>query len=142
GQGPPAGGGRHREPGLRALAGGRMTVDVRIPSLGESVTEGVIVRWARQDGDTVRTDEVLLELETDKASMEIPAPESGVLHIVKPQGDKVAVGDVVARIDQDGAPREAAPTPAPAPAARAPVQPPPARPNLEAASEQDPIGHM
>ena len=50
-----------------------MTVDVRIPSLGESVSEGVIVRWARQDGDNVRADEVLLELETDKASMEIPA---------------------------------------------------------------------
>jgi len=117
-----------------------MTVDVRIPSLGESVSEGVIVRWARQDGDNVRADEVLLELETDKASMEIPSPESGVLHIVKPQGDKVAVGDVVARIDQDGAPRAAAPaTAAPAPVARAPVPPPPARPNLEAASEQDTI---
>jgi len=118
-----------------------MTVDVRIPSLGESVSEGVIVRWARQDGDNVRADEVLLELETDNASMEIPSPESGVLHIVKPQGDKVAVGDVVARIDQDGAPRAAAPaTAAPAPVARAPVPPPPpARPNLEAASEQDTI---
>ena len=116
-----------------------MTVDVRIPSLGESVTEGVIVRWAQQDGDPVRADEVLLELETDKASMEIPAPESGVLHIVKAQGEKVAVGDVVARIDQDGAPRAATPAPAPAAAARAPVPPPPARANLEAASEQDTI---
>jgi len=119
-----------------------MAVEVRIPNLGESVTEGVIVRWARQDGDTVRADDVLLELETDKASMEIPAPGSGVLHILKPQGEKVAVGDVVARIDEDGAGRAAAPAAAPAAAvprsaAAAPAPPPPARPNVEAASEQD-----
>ena len=140
-----------------------MAVEVRIPSLGESVTEGVIVRWARQDGESVRADEVLLELETDKASMEIPAPQGGVLHILKPQGEKVAVGDVVARIDEDGAARGAAPAatprpvpsprPAPPPPARPAAAPPPparpvavspppvpaARPDLQAASEQETI---
>src|SRR5947209_5620540 len=50
-----------------------MTFEVRIPTLGESVTEGVIVRWAKQDGEAVKPDDVLLELETDKASMELPA---------------------------------------------------------------------
>src|SRR5437870_3417686 len=120
------------------VGGGLMTVEVRIPTLGESVTEGVIVRWAKRDGEAVRVDDVLLELETDKASMEIPAPRAGVLHILKAEGEKVAVGDLVARIDEDGAGRatepaaKAAPTPAPAKAS--PV--PPAAPSPEAASEQ------
>ena len=63
-----------------------MAFEVRIPNLGESVTEGVIVRWAKKDGEKVAADDVLLELETDKASMEIPAPRAGVLQIVKPEG--------------------------------------------------------
>jgi 2-oxoglutarate dehydrogenase E2 component (dihydrolipoamide succinyltransferase) len=129
-----------------------MAVEVRIPNLGESVTEGVIVRWAKQEGEAVRADEVLLELETDKAAMEIPAPRSGVLHIVKPQGEKVEVGELVARIDEDGAARApedggaraAAPaargTDAPKPAAPPPrPRPEPARPSLEAASGQETV---
>ncbi|HJQ74219.1 MAG TPA: biotin/lipoyl-containing protein, partial [Gaiellaceae bacterium] len=116
-----------------------MAVDVRIPSLGESVSEGVIARWAKKDGEIVRADEVLLELETDKAAMEIPAPESGVVRLLKREGDKVAVGDVVARIEADGGARATTPpvAPAPAPAARplVPLRPPsvePAEPNVEA----------
>jgi len=76
--------------------------EVRIPSLGESVTEAVIVRWAKSEGEQVRPDEVLLELETDKASTEIPSERGGVLHILKQEGETVAVGDVVARVDEDG----------------------------------------
>src|SRR5437870_5624777 len=88
-----------------------MTFEVRIPTLGESVTEGVIVRWAKQDGEAVKPDDVLLELETDKASMELPAERAGVLRIVKPAGEKVVVGELVARIEEDGGARAAAPTP-------------------------------
>jgi len=84
-----------------------MPFEVRIPSLGESVTEGVIVRWAKQEGEVVGPDDVLLELETDKASTELPAGAAGVLHILKQQGETVAVGDVVARLD-DAAGRAAA----------------------------------
>src|SRR5258705_5273604 len=80
-----------------------MAFEVRIPPLGESVTEGVIARWAKRDGEPVAKDEILLELETDKASLEIPAEEGGVLHIVKQEGETVQVGDVVARIEPDGA---------------------------------------
>jgi 2-oxoglutarate dehydrogenase E2 component (dihydrolipoamide succinyltransferase) len=80
-----------------------MAFEVRIPTLGESVTEGVIVRWARQDGEAVSADDVLLELETDKASVEIPAERGGLLHIVRKEGDTVSVGDVVATIDENGA---------------------------------------
>jgi 2-oxoglutarate dehydrogenase E2 component (dihydrolipoamide succinyltransferase) len=111
-----------------------MAYEVRIPSLGESVTEGVIVRWAKGDGEAVKPDEVLLELETDKASMEIPAERAGVLRILKKEGETVAVGDVVARIE-DGAGAQAQPPAAP----QAPARDEPAEPNLEAASEQDTV---
>jgi 2-oxoglutarate dehydrogenase E2 component (dihydrolipoamide succinyltransferase) len=81
-----------------------MAFEVRIPTLGESVTEGVIARWAKQDGDRVERDEILLELETDKASMEIAAEQPGVLRIVKEAGATVTVGEVVARLEgADGA---------------------------------------
>ena len=80
-----------------------MAFEVRIPSLGESVSEGTIVRWAKKPGETVNTDEVLLELETDKASMELPAERSGVVEIVQPEGTTVHVGDLVARITETGA---------------------------------------
>jgi 2-oxoglutarate dehydrogenase E2 component (dihydrolipoamide succinyltransferase) len=85
-----------------------MAVEVRIPTLGESVSEGVIARWLKENGDVVGVDEPLLELETDKASMEIPAESAGKLEILSPVGATVQVGDVVARIDAsakgDGAP--------------------------------------
>ncbi len=117
-----------------------MAFEVRIPTLGESVTEGVIVRWAKQDGERVERDEILLELETDKASMEIAAEQAGVLRIVKDAGATVTVGEVVARVEEgagasapaakpatSAAPPPTAPapaTPAPTPAA-APTPPPP-----------------
>ncbi len=109
-----------------------MAFEVRIPTLGESVTEGVIVRWAKQDGEAVKPDDILLELETDKASMELPAERAGVLRIVKAAGEKVAVGELVARIEEDGGARAAAPAaprqaPA-APEAPKPVPPVPAAP--------------
>ncbi|MGH7898644.1 MAG: biotin/lipoyl-containing protein, partial [Candidatus Binatia bacterium] len=75
-----------------------MAVEVRIPSLGESVSEGEIARWLKKDGDTVAPDDVLFELETDKATMEIAAESAGRLEILKPEGSKVEVGTVVARI--------------------------------------------
>src|SRR5689334_2979138 len=112
-----------------------MAFQVRIPSLGESVTEGTIVRWAKQDGEAVAVDDVLLELETDKASMEIPSEQAGVLKIVKPAGSTVQVGEVVAEIDGAGGPRAAAAKAAPASSAAAPAaQPAPAAPSAKPAS--------
>jgi 2-oxoglutarate dehydrogenase E2 component (dihydrolipoamide succinyltransferase) len=105
-----------------------MAFAVRVPPLGESVTEGVIARWAKAEGETVAPDDVLLELETDKASVEITAERGGVLHIVKPQGATVTVGEVVAEI-ADGAAAASPPEPGP-PAAEpepaTPAPPPPA----------------
>jgi len=93
-----------------------MAVEVRIPSLGESITEGVIVRWIKQEGELVAADEALLELETEKASVEIPAPVGGRLQILKPPGSTVQVGEVIATIDpqaaaETGAPRSSAAEP-------------------------------
>src|SRR5437762_7161444 len=98
-----------------------MPIEVRIPTLGESVSEGVIVRWMKADGAAVQRDEPLLELETDKASVEIPADIAGVLRILKAEGATVQVGDVVARIEEGRASTVAAPpardagTPTPTP---------------------------
>ena len=76
-----------------------MAVQVKIPSLGESVTEAVLGSWLAQEGQTVAVDEVIFELESDKANMEIAAEVAGQLHILKQEGDTVSEGDVVAEID-------------------------------------------
>src|SRR5262245_2611160 len=98
--------------------------EVRIPSLGESITEATIAHWAKADGDTVGPDDVLLELESDKATTELPAERAGVLHILKLEGETVAPGDVVARIEESNA-GAAAKAPEAA-TQKAPAAPPPA----------------
>jgi 2-oxoglutarate dehydrogenase E2 component (dihydrolipoamide succinyltransferase) len=90
-----------------------MSVEVKIPSVGESVTEGRIARWLKADGSAVAADEPLFELETDKASQEIPAPAAGVLKIRVKEGEAVRIGAVVANIEPDGKPTAKA-SPAPA----------------------------
>ena len=96
-----------------------MAFEVRVPSLGESVTEAVIGRWIKQDGEVVGVDEPILELESDKANMDLAAEHAGRLKVLKKAGDTVAVGDLVATIEAaDGA---AASAPASAPAASAPA---------------------
>ncbi len=115
-----------------------MAVEVRIPELGESVTEGVIVRWLKGSGDPVEAGEPLLELETDKATMEVTAEAAGRLEVVEPEGRRVRVGSLVARIGEAatngaGAPAAAAPEPERAqepsqePAVRAAPSPPSAK---------------
>src|SRR5215212_7004102 len=90
-----------------------MSIELKIPEVGESVREVQIGRWLKHEGDTVALDENVVELETDKASMELPAPAAGVLaQILKQEGDMVAVGDVIAYLEKqsDGAPSKI-PTP-------------------------------
>jgi 2-oxoglutarate dehydrogenase E2 component (dihydrolipoamide succinyltransferase) len=111
-----------------------MPIDVRIPTLGESVSEGVIVRWIKTDGAPVQMDEPLLELETDKASVEIPAVGAGVLKILKAEGETVQVGDVVARIETAAVQEKAATAPAARPQEPAPVKPPEPQPPTEPAT--------
>jgi 2-oxoglutarate dehydrogenase E2 component (dihydrolipoamide succinyltransferase) len=88
-----------------------MSTPIKVPSVGESITEGTIARWLKKDGESVQADEPVLELETEKASNEIPAPADGVLHIKAPEGAKVAIGAVIGEIEADhkGAPQEKEP---------------------------------
>ncbi len=74
-------------------------IEIKIPTLGESVSEGVIARWLKVEGDVVAAEEPLLELETDKAVMEIPAETAGQLQILAQEGDTVEVGQLIAKID-------------------------------------------
>ena len=120
-----------------------MTFSVTMPALGESVTEGTVTRWLKNEGDVVAVDEPLLEVSTDKVDTEIPSPAAGVLQkIVVGVDQTVAVGAELAIISADGSAPLAAPaapvavapvTPAPAPVVEvapaapvAPVTPPPA----------------
>src|ERR1700755_3177747 len=76
-----------------------MAISVQMPALGESVTEGTVTRWPKQEGDTVEVDEPLLEVSTDKVDTEIPSPAAGVLtRIVAHEDDTVEVGGELAVI--------------------------------------------
>ncbi len=78
-----------------------MAVEITIPSPGESVTEVVLGPWMKSDGDWVEKDESLVEIESDKVTLEVPAPESGVLKITAEEGDEMNVGDVIGSVDPD-----------------------------------------
>src|SRR5213596_1823129 len=98
--------------------------EIRVPTLGESVTEATIGRWFKKAGDAVAVDEPLVELETDKVTIEVPAPSAGVLgEIAAKDGETVAVSALLGQIT-DGA--VAAKPTAAAPKAAAPAAPPPA----------------
>jgi 2-oxoglutarate dehydrogenase E2 component (dihydrolipoamide succinyltransferase) len=97
-------------------------MNVLMPQLGETVTEGTVANWHKKVGDTVAADEILLDVETDKVSMEIPAPTAGVIsQILVPAGTTVEVGTVLAVIGSAASATTSAPQPAPA--AAAPVVP-------------------
>jgi 2-oxoglutarate dehydrogenase E2 component (dihydrolipoamide succinyltransferase) len=81
-----------------------MPTNVLIPSLGDSVSEAVLLRWLKNDGDYVKSDELLCELETDKANVDLPAPAAGVLRRAKSAGETVQVGETIARIDEAAVP--------------------------------------
>lgn len=88
-----------------------MPVDVRVPSMGESVTSATVAAWLKQPGDAVRIDEPLVSLDSDKATMELPAPAAGTLvEVLVAAGDTVTVGQVVARIGEGAAAKVPAPT--------------------------------
>src|SRR6476660_8094524 len=77
-----------------------MPTNVDVPNLGESVTEAVLIRWIKKDGEPVGKDEPVAELETDKANADLPAPAAGVLRHVKAAGDTVLVGETIGRVDE------------------------------------------
>ena len=98
-----------------------MAIEIQVPQLGESISEATVARWMKAPGDAVEADEPLVELETDKVTVEVPAPRSGVLEeILAGEGEEVEVGAVLGRMAAGAAPAKAAPAPRakePAPAA-------------------------
>ncbi len=104
-----------------------MAIEVKVPVLGESIVEATVGEWLKQPGDPVKQDEPIVSLETDKVAVEVPSPVNGVMgqHAVQ-VGDNVAVGALLATIEEGGAAAAPAPAPAPAPAATAPAAPAPA----------------
>ena len=102
-------------------------VEVKVPQLSESVAEATLLQWKKKVGDSVAVDEILIEVETDKVVLEVPAPSAGVLlELVAPDGATVAAEQVIARIDTEGVAAAAAPASAPVAAAAAPPAPIPA----------------
>ena len=99
-----------------------MTIEVRVPALGESVTEATVATWFKKPGDAVAVDEMLCELETDKVTVEVPSPSAGILsEIIAAEGETVAPNALLAQIDETG--KGAAPAPAAAPKPAAEVAP-------------------
>ncbi|MDS4028405.1 MAG: 2-oxoglutarate dehydrogenase complex dihydrolipoyllysine-residue succinyltransferase [Candidatus Contendobacter sp.] len=94
-----------------------MTIEVKVPSLPESVSDGTLVNWKKKPGDPVKRGENLVDLETDKVVLDIPAPADGVLGpILRQEGEIVTTGDVIATLEEGAVAQTAAPAPAPAPA--------------------------
>ncbi|MDY7232055.1 2-oxoglutarate dehydrogenase complex dihydrolipoyllysine-residue succinyltransferase [Hyalangium rubrum] len=102
-----------------------MAVELKVPPLGESITEAVVGKWNKKKGEAVSVDEPLLVLETDKVTIDVPAPAAGALVSLNfKEGDKVRVGEVLGLIEASGAAAAAAPASAPAAAAPAPAAAP------------------
>ncbi|MGB8364023.1 MAG: 2-oxoglutarate dehydrogenase complex dihydrolipoyllysine-residue succinyltransferase [Rhizomicrobium sp.] len=123
-----------------------MSIEIKVPAMGESVTEATVARWFKKEGDTVARDEPLVELETDKVTVEVPSPSAGALESIAVQpGTTVQVGTLLGTIAEGaagsrpapatGATKPAAPQPAPQPARPAPA-PAPVMPSVRRISEE------
>ncbi|MGN6516489.1 MAG: 2-oxoglutarate dehydrogenase complex dihydrolipoyllysine-residue succinyltransferase [Rhizomicrobium sp.] len=127
-----------------------MSIEIKVPAMGESVTEATVARWFKKEGEAVKRDEPILELETDKVTVEVPAPADGAIDsIAVPTGSTVQVGTVLGQIaegkagsvsatpasnPQAAAPKPAAQPPAPPPAAPRPAPQPAAQPAPQASA--------
>ena len=103
-----------------------MALELKVPEVGESITEVMIGIWKKQEGDAVATDESVVEIESDKATVELPAPGGGTISkILKGSGERATVGEVIGYMELAGAGAAPAPTAAPAAALPTPAAPPP-----------------
>src|ERR1700749_4209659 len=98
-----------------------MSLEIKVPPVGESITEVTLSSWIKKDGDQVKMDEVIAELESDKATFELTAEKAGVLKISAKEGDTLPIGAVVATIEEGATPANdaketAVPVKAPEPA--------------------------
>lgn len=110
-----------------------MSLEIKVPTVGESITEVTLSQWLKQDGDYVEMDENIAELESDKATFELPAEKAGILRIIAQEGDTLEIGAVVCTIEEGEAPAGgSAPAAAPAAAASSTTAP------AAAAKDEDP----
>jgi 2-oxoglutarate dehydrogenase E2 component (dihydrolipoamide succinyltransferase) len=100
-----------------AASGGGATVEMKIPAVGESITEVTVAKWLKEDGAQVQRDEIIAELESDKATFELPAEGSGTLRHAAKEGETIGIGATIARIEGGSGASAPAAAPAPAPAA-------------------------
>ena len=114
-----------------------MAFDVKVPAVGESVQEGMVHQWHVESGQYIEQDEVLVELETDKATVEIVAEVSGTVTIIKAEGESVNIGDVIATIDTDAKPTSKSAAAKEAPAEPAESSPAASAPAKKAAPQKD-----
>lgn len=89
-------------------------IDIKVPTVGESISEVTLLKWVKKDGDYVERDEVIAELESEKATFEVNAEQAGTLKITAQEGDTLKIGDVLATIDESAAKPEGKPAEAPA----------------------------
>src|SRR3977135_907251 len=123
-----------------------MLIEVKVPQLSESVAEATLLAWHKKVGEAVKRDENLIDIETDKVVLELPAPADGVLaKIIKGDGSRVKADEVIATLDTEGKASAAAPAavqaqakaaPAPAPAAKPAPTPAPAMPSARKLAEE------
>ncbi|MBC3785009.1 2-oxoglutarate dehydrogenase E2 component (dihydrolipoamide succinyltransferase) [Spirosoma sp. LMG 31448] len=109
------------EPAQPAPSAATKVIEMKVPAVGESVTEVTIASWSKKDGDQVALDEVLCELESDKATFELPAEAAGTLRIVAQEGETLAIGALIAKIEVGATAAAPASQPASAPAAQQPA---------------------
>ena len=123
-----------------------MSTEVKVPALPESVSEATVVTWHKQTGEAVERDENLVDLETDKVVLEVPAPEDGVLgEILKQEGETVTAGEIVAMLSAgaaDASSAQAAETPAASSAASAPESAPTAAPSGDEPTLSPAVRHL
>jgi 2-oxoglutarate dehydrogenase E2 component (dihydrolipoamide succinyltransferase) len=113
-------------------------IDIKVPTVGESISEVTLVKWLKQDGAFVERDEVIAELESEKATFEVNAEQAGVLRIVGQEGDTLKIGDTVAQIDETASrPEGAAPQQEEKPKAEA--QKPEEKPQAQPAASNQPV---
>jgi 2-oxoglutarate dehydrogenase E2 component (dihydrolipoamide succinyltransferase) len=117
-----------------------MSIDIKVPAMGESVTEATVSRWFKKEGDAVARDEPLLELETDKVTVEVPAPVDGMLQSISVQdGATVQVGTILGAIAEGKAGAVSAPVAAPKIEAPKPVEAPKPAPVAQAPKTEAPV---
>ena len=78
-------------------------IDIKVPTVGESISEVTLLKWTKKDGDYVERDEVIAELESEKATFEVNAEQAGVLKTAAKEGDTLKIGDILAIIDESAA---------------------------------------